>query len=369
MVDSAKTLLIHATNVTGLGASRVAWSLLEALAPRLEQRTHIYVPADGLLSRFRTNNERVSVHRFSRRLPNALSRAIECVSPAFYFPETDQTLVLGDNPLRGRRNQVLFVQQANLIKPDVNRYASRSATFRFSRALFERHLPSVTKIIVQSEPMKESLERSYAAVAGRIEVIPHPAPSGSEVPSMGRRSVAGERVGNTGSEPFRLFYPAAGYLHKNHAIFGAIEPTALQSVAGPTEFVVTLTAAESEAVPLPPWVTNIGRVTPARCRALYGEVDGLFFPSVLESCGLPLLEAMTAGLPIVCADLPYARWLCGDEAIFFDPGSGHVAATAVAELTARLQRGWQPDWRPALAKLPRTWDDVAAQFLAPREGL
>lgn len=52
---------------------------------------------------------------------------------------------------------------------------------------------------------------------------------------------------------------------------------------------------------------------------LYTSVDACVFPSICESFGHPLVEAMAAGKPLVCADRPYARELCGEHAIYVDP--------------------------------------------------
>jgi glycosyltransferase involved in cell wall biosynthesis len=51
--------------------------------------------------------------------------------------------------------------------------------------------------------------------------------------------------------------------------------------------------------------------------ALYHASDIFVFPSYTESFGHPLVEAMAAGLPIVAADVPSSRELCGDAARYF----------------------------------------------------
>jgi glycosyltransferase involved in cell wall biosynthesis len=52
---------------------------------------------------------------------------------------------------------------------------------------------------------------------------------------------------------------------------------------------------------------------------LYGSVDACVFPSICESFGHPLVEAMVVGAPLVCADRAYARELCGEYALYVDP--------------------------------------------------
>jgi glycosyltransferase involved in cell wall biosynthesis len=52
---------------------------------------------------------------------------------------------------------------------------------------------------------------------------------------------------------------------------------------------------------------------------LYDLADVFVYPSIIESFGHPLLEAMAAGLPVVAADAPINRELCADSAVYFSP--------------------------------------------------
>jgi len=62
-----------------------------------------------------------------------------------------------------------------------------------------------------------------------------------------------------------------------------------------------------------------GVLTGAALDQLYGRADIFVYPSVIESFGHPLLEAMAAGLPVVAADVPINRELCGEAAVYFSP--------------------------------------------------
>lgn len=52
---------------------------------------------------------------------------------------------------------------------------------------------------------------------------------------------------------------------------------------------------------------------------LYQLADALFFPSVQEGFGIPLLEAGLAGLPVFCSDIPPFRHAGRDDVTYFDP--------------------------------------------------
>jgi glycosyltransferase involved in cell wall biosynthesis len=52
---------------------------------------------------------------------------------------------------------------------------------------------------------------------------------------------------------------------------------------------------------------------------LYDLADVFVYPSIIESFGHPLLEAMAAGLPVVAADAPINRELCADSVVYFSP--------------------------------------------------
>ena len=65
---------------------------------------------------------------------------------------------------------------------------------------------------------------------------------------------------------------------------------------------------------------------------LYAKADIFVYPSVVESFGHPLLEAMAAGLPIVAADVPINRELCGQAAVYFQPFNARNCADQVRVL-------------------------------------
>ncbi len=63
----------------------------------------------------------------------------------------------------------------------------------------------------------------------------------------------------------------------------------------------------------------IGPLSPPETRSLYEDADIFVFPSLTESFGFPLVEAMAHGLPVVAADTPVNREVCQEAALYFPP--------------------------------------------------
>ena len=81
----------------------------------------------------------------------------------------------------------------------------------------------------------------------------------------------------------------------------------------------------------------IGKLSRTMVFAQYQIMDGLLFPSKLETWGLPLSEAKAVNKPIWAADLPYAKETIGNyqKVVFFDPNN----PIALAELLRKWLNG------------------------------
>lgn len=85
------------------------------------------------------------------------------------------------------------------------------------------------------------------------------------------------------------------------------------------------------------------RITNEQLALFYAAADVCIQPSLLEGFGLPTLEAMACGTPVVCSDIPALAEVVGDAGRLVDPHSPDAFAEAVArvldepELAADLQ--------------------------------
>ncbi|HEY3811090.1 MAG TPA: glycosyltransferase family 1 protein [Acidimicrobiales bacterium] len=77
---------------------------------------------------------------------------------------------------------------------------------------------------------------------------------------------------------------------------------------------------------------QLGRVSEEELWALYGGASLFAFPSRHEGFGLPVLEAMSQGTPVVAADIPALREVAGGAARLVAPGDIDAWADALGDL-------------------------------------
>lgn len=116
-------------------------------------------------------------------------------------------------------------------------------------------------------------------------------------------------------------------------------------------------------------VIRLGPVTDAELCALYGAAAALVFASSYEGFGLPPLEAMSCGCPVVASSAAAVPEVCGDAALYVDPDAPADIAGRLARVLAdsafRAELVERGKARVALF----TWDRAAASLQAQLEGL
>ncbi|MBL8659732.1 MAG: glycosyltransferase family 4 protein [Rhodospirillales bacterium] len=112
-----------------------------------------------------------------------------------------------------------------------------------------------------------------------------------------------------------------------------------------------------------PRIGALGYVSDAAIRALYENALCFVFPSFYEGFGIPPLEAMQCGCPVIVSDIPALRETCGDAALYCDP---HDPRSLEAQIRALAER---PELRDRLRELGLararrfTWDRSAEMLL------
>ncbi len=76
-------------------------------------------------------------------------------------------------------------------------------------------------------------------------------------------------------------------------------------------------------------VTRLGYVPSDDLAALYSAADALVLPSHYEGFGLPVVEAMTCGCPVITSNVSSLPEAGGDAAVYCDPGDTDSLAQAI----------------------------------------
>lgn len=78
-----------------------------------------------------------------------------------------------------------------------------------------------------------------------------------------------------------------------------------------------------------PGIIFTGAINDGHLRALYENALAFVFPSIYEGFGIPPLEAMTCGCPVVASSASSIPEVCGDAALYFDPYDPHSIKAAL----------------------------------------
>jgi glycosyltransferase involved in cell wall biosynthesis len=366
---------VNAVNVVGFGTSTVARNLLEALSRAAADVAFTAVVPDVPAYRALAVGRNLHLdywarasRRFNgvvrlRQLHRDLPRAVAAASP-------DVCLTLGDiGPIRLTCPHVAFVHLAHLAYP-AEYLSGRDAWGPLKRRYLERHFArmvrSGARVVVQTPVMAERIAARYDLAPAAVRWIPQPPPLEPLRPDERERclpAMAGidKRV--------RLLFPASFVAHKNHRILSAVvRELRKRGLAGTVGIFLTLDARAAARTIGPAErdvLFNLGNLDRAEMRAAYLASTGLFLPTLVESYGLPYLEALALRRPILTSDRDFARWMCGDLAIYFDPLDERSIVDAIARLSARTPA---PDFDERasahLRQFPADWDVVADGFLA-----
>jgi glycosyltransferase involved in cell wall biosynthesis len=97
--------------------------------------------------------------------------------------------------------------------------------------------------------------------------------------------------------------------------------------------------------------------------ALFRFAEALVFPSTFEGFGMPVAEALAAGIPVVCSDIAPLREIADGAAHFFEPNSSPALADALREMFCDRALREQYVARGLEKAIGFTWSRAAEQTL------
>ncbi|MGH2870650.1 MAG: glycosyltransferase family 4 protein [Solirubrobacteraceae bacterium] len=178
------------------------------------------------------------------------------------------------------------------------------------------------RIIVPSASTREDLRRVLGVAPERVDVVPHGVGSTPPATPLSKREVRGRLDARDRQIVLTV---SAKLAHKNLTRL----ISALASIAAAERPLLVLpgypTAHEQELreharqLGVEPDVRLLGWVSGAELEALYGAAACFVFPSLAEGFGLPVLEAMSRGVPVACSARGALAEVAGDAALLFNP--------------------------------------------------
>lgn len=233
---------------------------------------------------------------------------------------------------------------------------------RLYRASAER----ATRIIVSAAFTKECLVNRYGIAPEKIEVVY--TGYGPEYRPIESESLTEIRNRYDLDREF-LFYPAATWPHKNHIRLLEAVKIMRERYAFDGLLVLTGIAMQSHAeikaeihrFGLAETVRILGYLPATDLPYLYNSARLMVFPSLFEGFGIPLVEAMACGCPVVCSSTTSLPEVVGEAGMLFDPlDTGGMAETiwsawndgvALARMRERgLERAKLFDWSDTALK-------------------
>jgi glycosyltransferase involved in cell wall biosynthesis len=97
--------------------------------------------------------------------------------------------------------------------------------------------------------------------------------------------------------------------------------------------------------------------------SMYARARAFVYPSTFEGFGMPVLEALAAGIPVACSDIPPLREVAGDAALFFDPLDEGAIAAAIERITTDTELRQTLSLAGPDRARPFTWKRCAEQTL------
>jgi glycosyltransferase involved in cell wall biosynthesis len=194
-------------------------------------------------------------------------------------------------------------------------------------------------VITVSQAARDDLVRALAWDPAAITVVPE----GCSVRAAKRRTHGGGGEGLPFRTPFVLFVGAVSQRKNVETALSAVGRLAREGlpmqlwIAGPN----TPHRRRLLRHPAAKWCRVLDFVNDETLEALYARAVALVYPSLHEGFGLPVVEAMACGCPVVGSDIPVLRETAGDAACLVNPLDDRAWASAIGRLA--LDRDYRRD--------------------------
>ena len=204
------------------------------------------------------------------------------------------------------------------------------------RKYFPISVKKAVMVICDSQNTKETIMDRYGLLEDKIRVV-HLGVGNQFLKPIPDEKISKARTKYDLRDEFTILYPARTWPHKNH--FRLFEALAILRDRYHCQVTLVLTGGEERAYQdidaaierfgLKGKVKNLGHVSYNELPEIYSLSDALVFPSLFEGFGLPVVEAMSIGCPVVCSNRTSLPEVAGEAALYFDPVDVNDMADAI----------------------------------------
>jgi glycosyltransferase involved in cell wall biosynthesis len=286
----------------------------------------------------------------------------------------DAWLLDGHQPLpRAREPRVGEIHEAGWQEPELRALIGAEFLAAIEEQVI-RTVRSADAVITLSESGRRQLCSSYGAEPSRVHAVPLGVDTDLFRPGLGGGAQLVSRAGGMVAAPYVLY---VGLLHPRKNVMALREALLLLADRGfPHQLVIVggtahdrrdgPDLARAAVAPLPRHanrVTHLQGVSDAQLAALMAGAEALCLPSLMEGFGLPVLEAMACGTPVVVSDRGSLPEVVGDAGVIVPPtvdGIEAGLATVLADEDKAAELGRRG--RQRAERFP--WENTSAGWLA-----
>lgn len=361
---------VHLRNIHGsTGAGRTARQIVEHLARRDDLQLRILADAGDSKRILPLVQEPWTGYRYHTFASDTSRQQAEWFfldrpSAESFWPEAQIVFCTGESYVPVKRARlVVTAHDASYFETHAHQrnLSSRKQQLKWY-LLYKKLERNVDMIHTVSQFSAGRLAHFFPKLASRIRcvhngVTPH---FFLPVPEVGRLYV--EQAG-LAQRPFVLV-PGGLHFRKNAELILAASEALLKQSPDLVIAVVNHSnpVYDDQAKTLGERFRLLGFVSDEALHALYATAQVVWFPSRYEGFGLPVIEAMACGAPVVASNSSSIPEIAGDAALLLDPMSPAAHVDGVTSLLEDTQA------RSALSKAGReraahfTWSNCAAQL-------
>jgi glycosyltransferase involved in cell wall biosynthesis len=269
-------------------------------------------------------------------------------------------------PFRLEIPTVLMVRNPTLFPTEIPLKRRGSMIFRMEQgirsALCRRSVRLSQAAICPTEDFCQVVRRAVPRQAQKVHTVHHGFDTGAFMEAEDLSADTAEKVlPQLRPGSLKLLYVSVFQPHKNHEVLLRALPSIEDGLDRPVDLILTIREDQLPASVRrhPGRVICAGSVPYQDVYPLHRTADIFVFPSIWETFGHPLVEAMAAGTPTAASNIGVCQEICGGAAWYFDPRDPKALAGTVIdmagdreEVKGRVQVGieraetfsWQRHW-------------------------